>query len=203
MPSHSGAVSDPANWADPPIPAAWHDDVRAAMPPFDPDLTPPRLMGAVVEVMRALPTTRRSTHPQMSFIANGPAAAEGVGEHPWEQSLGETSPLARLYDLDARVLLLEVDHGNNTSLHLAEYRATWPLKRTATHGAPRRGADGVVRWFEWDDLELDEDDFAELGEAFAATGAERVGPVGAGGGRLSDQRAIVDFAVDWIKSHRT
>lgn len=39
---------------------------------------------------------------------------------------GERSPLGRLYDLDASVLLLGVGHANNTSLHLADYRSDIP-----------------------------------------------------------------------------
>lgn len=40
--------------------------------------------------------------------------------------LGEPSPLGRLYDLDADVLLLGADHDCNTSPHLAEYRQPAP-----------------------------------------------------------------------------
>jgi aminoglycoside 3-N-acetyltransferase len=54
----------------------------------------------------------------------------------------------------------------------------------------------------WDDLDVDDSDFADIGEAFAATGAERTGPVGAGTGRLLRQREIVDFAVGWMTGHR-
>ncbi len=51
-------------------------------------------------------------------------------------------------------------------------------------------------------LELDESDFAALGDAFAAAGGERHGPVGSGTGRLCRQRAIVDFGVSFIGAHR-
>jgi aminoglycoside 3-N-acetyltransferase len=50
-------------------------------------------------------------------------------------SQGEASPLARLYDLDAWVLLLGVGYQRNTCFHLAEYRC-----RFAAHEACRRGA---------------------------------------------------------------
>jgi ATP/maltotriose-dependent transcriptional regulator MalT len=49
---------------------------------------------------------------------------------------GERSPLARVYDLDGHVLLLGVDHANNTSLHLAEYRASFPGKRWIRQASP-------------------------------------------------------------------
>ena len=41
--------------------------------------------------------------------------------HALDFGLGEGSPLARLYQLEAWVLLLGVGHDSNTSLHLAEF----------------------------------------------------------------------------------
>jgi aminoglycoside 3-N-acetyltransferase len=99
------------------------------------------------------------------------------------------------------VLLLGVDHGNNTALHLAEHRATWPGKHTYTEGVPII-VDGVRRWVTYEDLEPDDSDFAEIGAAFADSGQEHTGPAGAGVARLCAVRAVVDFAVDWIHTHR-
>jgi aminoglycoside 3-N-acetyltransferase len=45
-------------------------------------------------------------------------------------------------------------------------------------------------------------DFSAIGEAFAATGAERQGPIGAGVGRLIRSQEIVDFGVEWIQANR-
>ena len=38
-----------------------------------------------------------------------------------------------------------------------------------------------------------------IGVAFAATGAQRSGSVGAGVGHLMRARAVVDFAVGWLR----
>jgi aminoglycoside 3-N-acetyltransferase len=201
MPAQSSHLSDPAEWQDPPVPADWVDEVRDHLPAFDPDLTPTRSMGAVVECFRAHRATRRSNHPTLSFVANGPAADAIVGSHPLTPGFGESSPLARLYELDAKVLLLGIDHSNCTSLHLAEERAVWPGKTSSPCGAPVR-VDGRREWVVYDDLDHDADDFATIGEAFAAAGAERSGPVGDGVGRVSRQRELVDFAVAWMTAHR-
>ena len=201
MPTHSGHLSDPAGWENPPIPAEWIDDTRNAMPAYDQRLTPTREMGQIVDCFRMHADTIRSAHPQHSFAANGPAAAMLTADHPLTPSMGEGSPLSRLYDVDAKVLLLGVDHGNNSSLHLAEHRATWPSKADGDVGAPVT-IDGRRTWATCRDLDYDSDDFAKLGEAFAAEGAERRGPVGEGVGRLCSQRAIVDFGVRWITANR-
>src|ERR1700761_2690949 len=40
VPAQSGDLSDPALWSRPPVPEAWWDTIRAAMPGYDPATTP-------------------------------------------------------------------------------------------------------------------------------------------------------------------
>ena len=122
VPTHTPDNSDPAQWRNPPVPADWWPLIRSEMPGFDPAVTPSRFMGALAETVRGWPGALRSAHPHVSFAALGPAAEQVVAGHTLADMLGEGSPLARLYDLDADVLLLGVDHSVSTSLHLAEYR---------------------------------------------------------------------------------
>lgn len=121
MPAHSGDLSDPSSWSSPPVPRARWETLRREMPAYDPDLTATRRMGATVECFRHLPSSLRSNHPTVSVVASGPNASFIVDDHSLPHGLGEQSPLTRLYDLDAHILLLGVSHANNTSLHLAEY----------------------------------------------------------------------------------
>lgn len=200
VPTHTPENSDPAGWTNPPVPEAWWPVIRAELPGFDPAHTPSRFMGALAEQVRTWPGARRSDHPHVSFAALGPAAERVVAGHARADMLGERSPLARLYDLDADVLLLGVDHGSNTSLHLAEYRQPAPPRERC--GAAVCTADGGREWVWWEDVRLDEGDFARLGTDLEATGAVRLGPVGDGTGRLFRQRAAVDFAVDWLARNR-
>lgn len=200
MPTHSGALSDPVNWEDPPVPAAWWPTLRSQMPAFDPGLTPTRSMGAIVDCFRGLPGVQRSNHPTVSAAAVGPNASALVEAHELNDRFGETSPQGRLYALDGHVLLLGVDHGNNTSLHLSEARSGLP--ELVTDGAPVV-IDGQRQWVEVTHLDDDADDFAAIGDAFAAAGMERRGKVGVGVARLCRSRDVVDFGVNWMRANRT
>ena len=201
MPAHTGHLSDPSGWVAPPVPKAWWPKIRTEMPAYDPALTPTRLMGTVAETFRRHPRAERSAHPHVSFAAMGPNADRIVGEHPLGSMFGERSPLARLYDLDAHVLLAGVDHGNNTSIHLGETRAEFPSKTRVEESAPMR-VDGKRRWVKFEEWRPVDDDFATLGEDFALTGRERRGTLGWGEGRFMRVRAIVDFAQSWLSTHR-
>ena len=201
MATQSGQLGDPVTWSDPPVPDDWINVIRTETPAYDPDLTPTRSMGAVVECFRQHRSTVRSAHPLHSFAANGPHGHQIVGGHRFDDGFGESSPLRALHDLDALILLLQVGHGKNTSLHLAEHRANYSPKQRTSVGAPMR-IDGERQWVTAEVLEPIEDDFGQIGDALAATDLEVTGAVAGGSARLMSMRPVVAFAADWMTEHR-
>jgi aminoglycoside 3-N-acetyltransferase len=173
---------------------------RDRMPGFDPAATPSSGMGALAECVRRHPEARRSTHPQTSFAALGPAAAALTTGHRLESHLGEASPLAKLYAVDASILLIGVGYDVCTAFHLAEHRLSEPapLRRYDCFvlDGPRR----LHRGFDAPDL--DDGDFAALGNAFEQESRPPTGKIGEAIVKAISMRDAVDFAIGWMADHR-
>ncbi len=202
VPTHSNDLSDPGGWENPPVPAEWWDTIREQMPPYDPDLTPLWHMGIIPELFRKQHGVKRSGHPHVSFAARGVNADLITDRHGLDYGLGEQSPLARIYEAEGWVLLLGVGHANNTSLHLAEYRADYPGKQETGSSAPMI-VGGQRQWVRFRDIETDSGDFDKIGADFErTTGQVLRGNIAGATAMLMPQKALVDYAAGWIAENR-
>jgi aminoglycoside 3-N-acetyltransferase len=194
VPTQTGDLSDPALWSRPPVPEEWWATIRAAMPAYDPLVTPSRGVGVIPETVRTWPGASRSAHPQTSFAGIGPRARTILDGHAPDCRLGEKSPLARLEAMGARVLLLGAGYGTCTSFHLAEYRIPAPRVRV--------GRPGPAGWEVVTEVAINSDRFDELGHDFERDRTVVRGKVGAAGVRLFPVADAVAYAERWLALHR-
>ncbi|EKJ70874.1 hypothetical protein FPSE_08925 [Fusarium pseudograminearum CS3096] len=198
VPTQTSSNSDPSAWVNPPVPQAWWQTIRYTMPPFNPHTSRTQGMGVLAETVRNWPGAVRSMHPQTSFSAVGANATFITEGHALDCMLGESSPLARLEDLDAKVLLIGVDFDKCTCFHLAEYR----IESKKFDNRFAASVDGVKMWMTVSDVAISDDDFLNLGEEFLREGDVTRGHIGAAPCYLFSLKTAVSFAQQWMVSHR-
>ncbi len=198
MPSQSVEISDPAEWENPPVPEAWWEEIRQTMPVYDPDYTPANFMGKVAEVFRTFPGVKRSSHPSYSFTAWGKDKEQVLADQPLEWSLGEESPLGKLYNQGAHVLLIGAGFDSCTAFHLAEYRIDY--QDVIKKGAPMI-ENGERIWKEYRELEFRDELFEDLGADFDKAHKLNTSHVGSAHSRLFSVKEAVNYAETWLNMY--
>lgn len=204
MPGFTPQLCHPTSWR--PSRLAGADPARLAreMPCFDPDATPvAATMGVVPECLRGMPGTARSTHPHTSFLAQGPLSSTVAATHPLEYRLSSHSPLGRLWELDAKVLMLGVSWSKCTALHLAEYSTVYPGRRRGLWPVPVSAGE-ETQWRPTEELLVWEGDFDRIGADFEASSPRTLARarIGAADCLLVSLREAVRFAASWLARHR-
>jgi aminoglycoside 3-N-acetyltransferase len=97
---------------------------------YDP-ATSPSLTGAVTDAFWRLPGAMRSAHPTHAFAGFGPDAPPILRDHERVYPFGPASPLWRMWERDAWVVLIGCDHRASSMIHVAEEAMNVPyLGRT-------------------------------------------------------------------------
>jgi aminoglycoside 3-N-acetyltransferase len=174
-------------------------EYEARMEGFDAATTPSLGMGRLAEYVRLHPGSVRSNHPQTSFSALGPAAAELMAVHDLRCHLGPRSPLGALHRRDAHVLLLGVGYESCTALHLAEYLRgglpSRPYRCFVCDGGGRQRLDFLAP-------DLNDRDFLRLGADLHRQRFVKSGRVGGALAIAVPLRSAVTFAIGWMDEHR-
>ncbi|MEV7187126.1 AAC(3) family N-acetyltransferase [Kitasatospora sp. NPDC093102] len=173
-------------------------DYQARMPRFDPATTPASpSMGALSEAIRTHSGAMRSGHPQTSWAAVGRLAREITERHPLTSHLGPESPLGRLYELDARVLMIGVPMDRLTAFHLADLR----MPDVPVREYRCVGPEG---WTTFRAPDLDDVHFGPLGaEVLSTAHGITTARIGTADCRLVPVREAVDLAESILRSSRS
>lgn len=184
------------------------DTWRHEVMPFDPARTrAARANGAFAEMLRTTPGAHRSRNPGASVAAIGARAAWLTVDHPLDYGYGPGTPLARLVEAEAKVLMLGAPLDTMTLLHHAEHLAQIPDKRVIRTEVPFL-VNGQTEWRRIEEYDTSEpvserlpDSFIELiVMAYEAGGGGRRGAVGNADCLLVEAADILPFAVRWIET---
>lgn len=199
MPTFSEGRFDPSEWGNPPVSETLWSRYRYEVPLYDARKTPvDSVMSRVYELFRNWPDVIRTEHPHTSFAAWGAQAEAVCVQHELACRLGESSPLARLYDLGAQVLFIGTGFDTCTSFHLSEYRQENPPRRTFLTVQSEGGEKSL---HEYEDVDTDSSVFAVLGADFVAQASVgstiREQTIGDASCLLFAMPEAVDFGVHW------
>ena len=123
MPAHTGQLTDPSKWNNPPVPKGHIKAIKENIDPFNKVLTPVRFRGIIPSTFLFYPKVERSDHPLNSVGALGKLGKYYTNEHDFDEPEGIQSPIGKLYENKGKILLLGVGLTRCTAIHLAEYIA--------------------------------------------------------------------------------
>ncbi len=189
--------NEPSYWSRPPIERELWEKVRNSMPAFNPNESEFKSMGDITNNLNRRAGAYRSYHPSCAFVTFGKYGKLIANKHELDFGLGEQSPLGTIYGLPSYVLLIGVDYDNCTGMHLAEYRSG--VRKILLQGGAIE-ENGYRKWVKYLDIDLDSDEFLEIGKEFEKKGLVTIGKVGNSKCKFFKFAEIVDFATEYLKN---
>lgn len=177
------------------MPSMSYDDDQ----PFDKTTSPCPEMGIVAETFWRLPGVLRSDNHH-AFAATGPHAERILAPHPLDVPHGLDSPVGRVYELDGQALLLGVDHGSNTTIHLGESLAGVRYRRDKYLMILK---DGKPTRFDYREIDHCCQRFALVDGWLDERGLQKRGRVGHAQARLVRSRHVVEVVTAHLRENET
>jgi aminoglycoside N3'-acetyltransferase len=177
------------------MPSMSYDDDH----PFDKTKNHCAEMGVLADTFWRLPGVRRSDNNH-AFAAVGPHAEEILAPHPIDIPHGLDSPVGRVYELDGQVLLLGVDHGSNTTIHLGENMAGVRYRRDKYVIIMK---DGKPTKFEYREIDHCCRNFSLVDGWLDERGLQQRGKVGYADSRLVRSQDIVEVVIERLRGNET
>lgn len=203
MPSQSVDIISPEYWQYPEVPAIWFEDIKETILPYEKEKTPVYfILGRVATYFSRYPKVYRSDHPLYSFCAYGREADKITRNHKLDYGLGKDSPLQKMYDLNAKIVMLGTTFETNTALHLAEYS----LGRSDLIESAPLLINNEKKWVNFKNIDLDiYDDFLEIQEAFFHKNREKIRfeDLPCGKAYCFSMRDCVDFTKEYYKKKQS
>ena len=177
--------------------------------PFDIANTPANLdWGITGEVLRTWDESYRSQHPDYSFAAVGRLARKLTSEHNINYCHGPSSPLAKLCDLNGKVLILGAPFHSVTLVHLCEHLAHVARKQVISYQVPifregKRKIISIERFNTHHNIPGYEpkDYFDSMIRDYLNSVHGNSGKVGNADSFLLNSIEFRDFGVQWLEQH--
>lgn len=160
MSAHSIDNSEPAYFQNPPVDISLFKSIRENTPSFKGKFDDLSGMGQLAIALQKRPSVYFSSHPQVSMMAHGKHAKWITQSHPLNDMFGLKSPLAKMVELKAKVLLIGVEYNSCTGMHLGEYLSQ---KRPIVIQGSRMVVGSKEDWVKFLSYDFDSDDFNQVG----------------------------------------
>ena len=188
--------TEPANWINPPADRKLWEKIRTQTPAYKPDESDFPYMSQIAQNLNRRAGAYRSYHPSCGFVTYGKYGKLIAHEQSLDYPLGEDSPLGAMYQLPSYILLIGVGYDKATGMHLGEYRSN---TRSIILNGGAIEQNGYRRWVEYYDLELDSEDFPEIGQLMEQQGMVKTGALGESECRLFRFADAVDFTANYLQ----
>jgi aminoglycoside N3'-acetyltransferase len=160
--------------------------------------TSPSYDGIITEHFRKLPGAVRSLHPTHAVAGRGPHASKTLDGHDRVHAFARESPLWRLWERNAWVLLVGVGHFANSAAHVAEELLEMPYLDRRRRARVAR-ADGSVQEVELRRPGCSDSWDAVIGPPLRERGAIREGKVGESKLQLMRARDVVEVTANLLR----